>query len=126
MVIGLREKEQKAVLMSEVVPDPRQEFWRPPIIAQAMVSNNPAQAIAARTVGSCAACHTEFMSRSRFCYVCGAARKPATNMRSAWTRHLSFLRVLGFQHIRQGLGLPMPSLVGFFAGLGCLVAALAV
>jgi len=39
---------------------------------------------------------------------------------------LGFLRALEFQRVKDRLGLPMPSLIAFFAGVGCLLAALLV
>jgi hypothetical protein len=110
--------------MSEVVPDTHQEFWRPPVVTQTVISL-PAAPAPLNAVESCGGCRAEFMPGSRFCYLCGAPRG-AEAIGKLWTRHISFLRVLGFHHIKQGLGLPIPSLVGLFAGICCLVAALAV
>lgn len=113
-------------LMSEVVPDTHQEFWRPPVMAQAAVSI-PAPAIASSSPESCAACRTEFMPSSRFCYLCGASREAGAKGTSAgWTGSFGFLRIFGFQHIKYSIGLPLPSLAGLFVGIGCLIAALAV
>ena len=109
--------------MSEVVPDTHQEFWRPPVVTQAVISLPAASA--PFNVESCGGCRAEFMPGSRFCYLCGAPRGEQA-VRTVWTKHLGFLGVLGFQHIKQALGLPIPSLVGLFAGICCLVAALAV
>ncbi|MFI5070832.1 MAG: hypothetical protein ACHP8A_08070 [Terriglobales bacterium] len=116
----------KAHLMSEVVPDTHQEFWRPPMVSQAAVSSQ-ASAITSASLESCAACHTEFMPGSRFCYLCGATRGAGVRATSVRLKSsLSFLRIFGFQHIKQAIGLPLPSLAGLFVGIGCLVAALAV
>ncbi|MGH9529423.1 MAG: hypothetical protein ACRD2S_05820 [Terriglobales bacterium] len=116
----------KVTFMPEVVPDAHQEFWRPPVATEAAIYS-PAPAIASASVESCATCHTEFMPSSRFCYVCGAARGGGTTGDSAgWTSYLGFLRVFGFQHIKQSIGLPLPSLASLLAGIGCLLAALAV
>ncbi len=112
--------------MSEVVPDTHQEFWRPPLVKQAVISS-PVLAAASSSVESCAVCQTEFMPSSRFCYLCGATRGTQASGKSwGWTGHFAFLRVFGFQHIKQGIGLPLPSLAGFLAGIGCLIAAVAV
>jgi hypothetical protein len=108
--------------MSEVVPDTHQEFWRPPVVTQPVISL-PAASAPLNAVESCGGCRAEFMPGSRFCYLCGAPRGEKA-ARTVWTKHLGFLRVLGFQHIKQALGLPLPSLVGLFAGICCLVAAL--
>lgn len=112
--------------MSEVVPDTHQEFWRPPVATHS-VSPSPVLATTSISVGSCAVCHTEFMPSSRFCYLCGATRGTQVGGKSwAWKGHFGFLRVFGFQHIKQGIGLRLPSLAGFLVGIGCLIAALAV
>jgi hypothetical protein len=122
---SLARKNSKVNLMSEVVPDTNQEFWRPPIAAQVVISS-PAPALALSAIESCAVCQTEFMPGSHFCYLCGATRGiPATGKSRSGPRPPGFLRLLGFQQIKQGLGLPIPSLVGFFVGIACLVAALA-
>jgi len=105
--------------MSKVVPDTQQEFWRPPVtetlvtVPAAPTSPNIAAVI-------CMDCQTEFMSGSNFCYVCGATRATETH----W--HDRFIRIFGFHHIKHALGLSVPSLVGFFAGMACLIAALSV
>ncbi len=108
--------------MSNVVPDTQQEFWRPPVIARAVISS-PAPIIAVGAADSCADCQAEFMPESRFCYVCGTAR---TETSEGWTRFFNFVGVLGFQNIKRSLGLPVPSLIGFVAGIGCLAAAVGV
>jgi hypothetical protein len=108
--------------MSNVVPDTQQEFWRPPVIARAAIST-AAPIIAVGAADSCADCRTEFMPESRFCYVCGTARAETSE---GWTRYFNFVRVLGFQSIKRSLGLPVPSLIGFLAGIGCLAAAVGV
>ncbi len=51
---------------------------------------------------------------------------PAAFAEHSWTRALEFLRVLEFQNVKEWLGLSMASLIAFFAGLGCLLAAIAV
>ena len=123
---SLASVDSKAHLMSEVVPDTHQEFWRPPMVSHA-AGSSPASPIVSTSSESCAACHTEFMPSSRFCYLCGATRGAGVKGPSAgWTGSLSFLRFFGFQHIKHNIGLPLPSLAGLFVGVGCLVAALAV
>ena len=106
--------------MSEVIDNAPQEFWRPPV-AQS-------EAAAAPMVEVCDGCETEFMVGAKFCHDCGAARQPITRSfpEHSWTRALEFLRVLEFQNVKGWLGLSMASLIAFFAGLGCLLAAIAV
>jgi hypothetical protein len=106
--------------MSEVIDSAAQEFWRPPVAqvepaAQAMVE-------------VCDGCETEFMIGARFCHLCGNARQPRVErpVTPVLAHTLAFLRVLEFQSVKQWLGLSMASLIAFFAGLGCLLAAIAV
>ena len=106
--------------MSEVIDNAPQEFWRPPVA-------QPEAAIAPM-VEVCDRCETEFMVGAKFCHDCGAARQPSTRQfaEPIWARALEFLRVLEFQNVKEWLGLSMASLIAFFAGLGCLLAAIAV
>lgn len=123
MVTGLRTERQRLTSMSEVVPNAPQEFWRPPIMVQS--SAPPPMAAIGSLVDSCRLCGTEFMAGSGFCYVCGSARGQQVGAKfGGLKRDFGFLRIFGFQHIKQGLGLPVASLVGFLAGIGCLIAAL--
>jgi hypothetical protein len=106
--------------MSEVIDSAPQEFWRPPAIKP--------EATAEAMVEVCDGCETEFIVGARFCHLCGAARQPKTDRSLApvWAPMLQFVRVLEFQSVKQWLGLSMASLVAFFAGVGCLLAAIAV
>ncbi len=106
--------------MSEVVENAPQEFWRPPVVQP--------EAAEPIMVEVCDRCGTEFMVGSKFCHDCGAARQPRANSSAAqgWIRALDFIRVLEFHNVKEWLGLPMASLIAFFAGLGCLLAAVAV
>lgn len=112
--------------MSEVVQDTHQEFWRPPVLAES-IGSSFAPSLALDGIESCALCGAEFMTGSRFCYVCGAVRKKELSSRSVrWKVHFGFLRILGFQSIKQAVGLPVPSLIGLLAGMGCVLAAVLV
>jgi hypothetical protein len=106
--------------MSEVVENTPQEFWRPPVAQP--------EATESIMVEVCDRCGTEFMVGAKFCHDCGATRQPRamTSADQGWTRALEFLRVLEFHNVKEWLGLPMASLIAFFAGLGCLLAAVAV
>jgi hypothetical protein len=106
--------------MSEVVENAPQEFWRPPVA-------EPETAVPTM-VEVCDRCETEFMIGARFCHDCGAERQPkiTASAGQTWTRILEFLHILEFHNVKQWLGLPMASLISFFAGLGCLLAAVAV
>ena len=106
--------------MSQVIQDAPQEFWRPPV-AQPEVA-------ASTLVEVCDRCETEFMVGARFCHICGADRqaKTASAAEPIWMRALEFLRVLEFQSVKEKLALSTASLIAFFAGLGCILAAIAV
>jgi len=141
--------------MAEVVQEARQEFWRPPAslhLPEALVVKveNAAPAMAE----ACSVCKTEFMIGSRFCHACGATR-PEKNASSSgikrgatrevleqrfskwWQaatveisrRKVAFpawLRYLHFHEIKRWIGLPMPSLIAFIIGLGCIAGVLGV
>jgi hypothetical protein len=106
--------------MSEVVDNAPQEFWHPPVV-------QPEVAVATM-VEVCDHCQTEFMVGARFCHDCGAARQPRIGppLGHSWTRALEFLHVFEFHNVKEWLALSMASLIAFFAGLGCLLAAVAV
>jgi MFS family permease len=106
--------------MSEVIDNAPQEFWRPPVA--------PAESVVSTMVEACDRCETEFMVGARFCYGCGAERqaRAASTTAHFWARALRLLRVLEFQNVKEWLGLSMASLIAFFAGLGCLLAAITV
>jgi hypothetical protein len=106
--------------MSEAIDNAPQEFWRPPVA-------QPEAAVGAG-VEVCDRCETEFMVGAKYCHDCGAVRQPIARgfAEHVWTRTLEFLRVLEFQNLKEWLGLSMASLIAFFAGLGCLLAAIAV
>jgi hypothetical protein len=104
--------------MSEAVPNSHQEFWIRPAIA-------PTSATAASSGGSlksCVHCATEFMAGSRFCYLCGAKRELDATPKP-WVRQHSFSQLIGIRYLRQSLGLSIPSLCAFLAGIGCLIEA---
>src|ERR1700693_5676939 len=103
--------------MCEVIHDPQHEFWRPPVAERVAA----AQAEASEMVEACDGCRTEFMVGARFCYVCGSPRvNPSPVSAAHWTRYFEF------HHIKQALGLPVPALVAFLIGLGCLLATVSV
>jgi hypothetical protein len=106
--------------MSEVIDNAPQEFWRPPIVQTEM----PVPAM----VDVCDRCDSEFMVGAKFCHGCGAARKRTLDSYSGhiWTRSLDLLQALEFQNVKEWLGLSIASLIAFFAGVGCMLAAIAV
>ena len=99
-----------------------QEYWHPPVSATA--SSEPK--LSTGIVEVCERCETEFMVGARFCHACGAARPttaaPASRAQRVWT----WARHLEFNAIKERLGLPPASLIAFFIGLGCVLAAVIV
>jgi hypothetical protein len=139
--------------MAEVVHEAQQEFWRPPRalkVPEAVVVCDPVPVMAE----ACPRCHTEFMIGSRFCHACGVTRpekdgSPGSAARAVrpdllaqkftwWlqsaTAELSrrkatlpaWLRYLHFHEIKRWIGLPTPSLIAFFIGVGCVLGAIGV
>jgi hypothetical protein len=103
--------------MSEVVPTTPQDFWRSPLVQPDSTSRTQA----------CVDCGSEFMIGAGFCHACGAER-PADNAihSGGWASHFEFLRALEFQRVKDRLGLPLPSLIAFLVGVGCLLGTVAV
>ena len=89
----------------------RQEFWKPAVPQrEEAVPADPADHV-------CEHCGTDFVVGSRFCHVCGADRHTAPSERkgvSAW---------FDFAALREALGQTSASLVTFFLGAACLIAA---
>jgi hypothetical protein len=140
--------------MAEVVQETQQEFWRPavaPVIPETVPAPVPTPT-ASTLADACTHCGAEFMIGSRFCHACGHNRPevhPAVNSdaaaivrvwnqqvawmksvagRLSWPKVLapSWLHYLQFHEIKEWIGLPTASLIAFFVGLGCVVAALGV
>jgi len=104
--------------MSQALHNTTQEFWQPPV---AHPQSLPA------LESACAGCGSEFMVGARFCHACGASRSTkSTAAVPAWMQPLEFLKSLEFQSIEEWLGLSRASLIAFFAGLGCILAAISV
>lgn len=105
--------------MAQAVHNTPQEFWQPP-------ATHPQSLPALEN--ACAGCGSEFMVGARFCHVCGASRatKTADSPGPAWMQPLEFLKALEFQSVKDWLGLSLASLIAFFAGLGCILAAIVV
>jgi len=106
--------------MSEVIDNAPQEFWRPPVVQS--------EAVVPAMVDVCNHCQSEFMVGAKFCHDCGAPRQRALSSYPAhiWTRSLDWLKVLEFQNVKEWLGFSTASLIAFFAGIGCLLAAIAI
>jgi hypothetical protein len=97
--------------MSHTAHNLDQEFWRPPV-----------QTVQVQEVSSatevCSRCNTEFVVGSRFCHVCGAGREP-----EPLSVKPSVIRFLDLHLMGNALGLTIASLIAFFAGIICVVAA---
>jgi hypothetical protein len=103
--------------MSEVIRDAHQEFWRPP----------QAEVLRSTTLpDTCHRCGTEFMVGAAFCHICGLNRHTQeTAFSRNWTKYLGFFRALEFSRVKDWLGLPLPALFAFLAGVAFIIAALA-
>ena len=102
--------------MAHMAPhyDERQEFWKP------AAAPRPEQAVSATgTEQVCQACGTDFVVGSRFCYVCGSDR--SANL--ADTTVTGVRAWFDFAALRDTLGLTNASLVAFFLGCACVIAA---
>ena len=103
--------------MAGAVQNAQHEFWRAPL-AQAAEGPAPANP---GLVEVCDRCSTEFIVGAAFCHVCGTSRVAHVVPSSrGWTRYLEFYT------IKEGLGLPMPSLIAFLIGVISVVAAIGV
>ena len=67
------------------------------------------------------------MVGAAFCHVCGSNRHRASASAARnWRKYFDAARTLDFSGVRDTIGLPMPSLCAFLAGIGFLVIALSV
>jgi hypothetical protein len=66
------------------------------------------------------------MVGAKFCHCCGARRGLFDSGTKSWLGSLGFLKVLELHTLKGRLGLSVASLIAFFAGLGCILAAIAV
>jgi hypothetical protein len=108
-------------IMSEAIQNASQEFWRPPALRSETAVETLAEA--------CYRCETEFIVGAHFCHVCGAARPSKADKLpppSVWVECVEFLRALELHRLRQWFGLSTASFVAFLAGVGCVLAAIAV
>ena len=106
--------------MAEVVrnAEERQEYWRPAVDEARTREADRALNMPAAV---CENCGTDYAMGARFCHVCGAERDPRLNESSRWPAGVS--RWLDIEVIKSGLGLSMGSVIFFFVGIVCLVAA---
>ena len=88
----------------------RQEFWKPSVLKDRAHAD------------TCATCGTEHPIGARFCYVCGSERDvpgEPVPLSARWP----WLRFLDISELMRAMGLPASSLVAFFIGTVCLIAA---
>ena len=97
----------------EAADQAQHDFWRAPIPVSASVTAPDRSA----TCG----CGTEFIVSSIYCHACGA-RRPG--LRAASTTEITGLSELA--PLAERLGLTMPAVIAFLAGILCIVGALVV
>lgn len=65
------------------------------------------------------------MVGAAFCHICGSNRHRAGAAHAqSWMTYFEFVRAIDFARIKNGLGLPLPSLCAFLAGVAFLTIAL--
>jgi len=88
------------------------EFWRPALETRQ-------EAVPTLQSESCARCGMELIAGSRFCHICGKARK------LQFVAHrIHWARLLDVHRMQERLGLPLASLVALAAGVICTLAAI--
>lgn len=106
--------------MAEVVKnvEERQEYWRPAVDeAQTRVADRALN----MPTAVCDNCGTDYALGARFCHVCGSERDPRLKAPSHWRSGIS--RWLDIEVIKSGLGLSLGSVIFFFFGIVCAIAA---
>jgi len=101
--------------MADVLHEPHQEFWRPPL-AQSALNQVRAEA--------CRRCGTEFMVGAAFCHICGFARHRTEPASQPWAHHLAFFRFLELGTLTRWFNLPMGSVCAFLLGVAFVIAGL--
>ena len=92
----------------------RQEYWKPIEVSRHEAATD-----------ACATCGTDYPIGARFCYVCGSER--VTGEAAARPGFASRLgRMLDLAELKSAMGLGVGSLVAFFVGIICVIAAGAV
>src|SRR5205807_6176482 len=109
---GVMSEVARNVADEPMAPPQRQEYWKP-----IEVRHDPQHADA------CATCGTDFPIGARFCYVCGGDRGTAevASSRTGLGNKLGSMLDLG--ELTAATGLPVASLVAFFVGIICVIAA---
>jgi hypothetical protein len=99
--------------MAEAADQAHHEFWRPPLAVSTIAAHQERS--------STCRCGTEFIVSSLYCHACGAGRPELTASHRANIPGWAELVALS-----EHLGLTIPAVVAFLAGLFCVVGALAV
>ena len=103
--------------MAEAADQVQHEFWRPPAQGAASIM---APVVASDRSSTCR-CGTEYLVSSLYCHACGAARPSPHASRAVQIPGLSELEPLA-----ERLGLTIPAVVAFLAGIVCVAGALLV
>ena len=106
--------------MAEVVKnaEERQEYWRPAVDE---ARNHDAERVMNMAAATCDNCGTDYAMGARFCHVCGAERDPRLTAQSSWRSGIS--KWLDIEVIKSGLGLSLGTVIFFFVGIVCTIAA---
>ena len=106
--------------MAEVIKnaEERQEYWRPAVDE---AHTRGADRALNMPAAICENCGTDYALGARFCHVCGSERDPRLGRPSHWRSGM--MRWLDIEVIKSGLGLSTGSIVFFFIGMVCAIAA---
>ncbi len=103
--------------MAEAADQAQHEFWRAP-----MPTATSASVSVPERSATCP-CGTEFIVSSLYCHACGAQRP---DLEAGAVRRLEIPGLSELAALGERLGLTMPAVFAFLAGILCLVGALAV
>ena len=95
-------------------PRERQEYWKPAQRPDPLYTN------------ACLTCGTDYPVGARYCYVCGSERSTESGESRPSRVKLTLSRALDLSELKTALGLSVGSLIAFFIGIMCVVAAGAV
>lgn len=99
---------------ASVASSQRQEYWKPIEVSRHATATD-----------ACSTCGTDYPIGARFCYVCGSERATGEAApRSVFGSKLG--RMLDLAELKAAMGLGVGSLIAFFVGIICVIAAGAV
>lgn len=93
--------------MPNVIQNAQQEFWHSPAAGRVP---------SATASSACSECDAEFIPGAAFCHACGATR--VLELSSGWLSRFEI------SNLQMMFGLSRPSLIAFFIGIACAIAAL--